>query len=343
MDYKTTVAAIAQHTQAAENALPLRNAACGSKFWFQPQPARRVCLFFHGFTAAPYQFAPLAEALYKIGCTVLVPLMPGHGQAGQWGQNNPPPLPEDPEVYQKFALEWFQKAQALGQEVIVGGLSGGGTLATWLAFEKAAEIDRALLFAPYYTSSSRVIDLFVKTTNSYFQWQSDPKAVKKVAIGYEGFVMPNLRVFLTMGHDLLQRSKTDPVAPMFIISSESDRAVDNQDHEILFRRTLKRQPKNWYYRFDRVLDIPHTMMTQQEGNGYQSLLITMAKAYIESNLTWAEVEEIGYRMTQGKTFNAVIAELQLSQPLSTSMPAMMTMIDKRSIAMARQPKRSSRG
>jgi len=78
-------------------------------------------------------------------------------------------------------------------------------------------------------------------------------------------------------------------------------------------------------------------MTQEEGNNYQNLLIVMSKAYIESDLTWAEVEEIGYGMTRGKTFDAVVSELNLTQRASRDMPAMMTMVDKRAIALSRQP------
>ncbi|MBD2123205.1 carboxylesterase [Trichocoleus sp. FACHB-262] len=332
-NYSATIAAIAKQAKAREDALPLRHEACRSKFWFHPQPTQRVCLFFHGFTAAPYQFQPIAEAFYKAGYNVLVPLMPGHGVTGNWGPDNPPPLPSDPAIYKQFALQWLQQAQALGKQVIVGGLSGGGTLANWLAFERSQQIYRTLLFAPYLSSSSKVIDLFVQKASSYFQWESKPGSVP---VGYSGFLLPNLRVFLNIGQEVLTRSKSlDPVAPMLIISSESDRAVGNNDHRAMFRAVLPRQPKTWYHRFDRVLDIPHTMMTKQEGNEYQNLLITMAKAYTESSLGWKDVEEIGYRMTQGKTFNAVVAELNWQKRVSADMPAMMTMVDKREIVLAR--------
>lgn len=332
-NYSATIAAIAQQAKTREAALPIRHEACRSKFWLHSQPTQRVCLFFHGFTAAPYQFQPMAEAFYKAGYNVVAPLMPGHGVAGNWGRDNAPPLPTDPDVYKQFALQWLQQAQALGQQVIVGGLSGGGTLASWLAFERSQQIYRTLLFAPYLSSSSKVIDLFVQKSNSYFQWEGKPG---DIPIGYGGFAFPTLRVFLNIGQEVLTRSKSsDPVAPMLIVSSESDRAVGNNDHRAMFQAVLPRQPKTWYHRFDRVLDIPHTMMTKQEGNDYQNLLITMAKAYVESNLTWKEVEEIGYRMTQGKTFNAVVAELNLQKQVSADMPAMMTMVDKRAIALSR--------
>jgi carboxylesterase len=65
------------------------------------------------------------------------------------------------------------------------------------------------------------------------------------------------------------------------------------------------------------------------------LLITIAKAYVESNLTWAEVEEIGDRMAQGKTFNTVISELNLTERVSPDMLTMMTLVDKKAIVLAR--------
>jgi hypothetical protein len=61
----------------------------------------------------------------------------------------------------------------------------------------------------------------------------------------------------------------------------------------LFETVLNYQPKSWYYCFDKELDIPHTMMTKLEGNNHLHLLINLAKAYVESDLTWAEVEEKG--------------------------------------------------
>ncbi len=140
-----------------------------------------------------------------------------------------------------------------------------------------------------------------------------------------------------MGKDVLNRAQKRSAVPMFIVSSESDRAVGNREHQALFQAVLKRQPKTWYYRFDRVLNIPHTMLTKAEGNNYHQLLITMVKPYVESNLTWEEVEEIAYRMSGGKTFNTVVAELNLSQQVSQDMPAMITMIDKRAIVEARNP------
>lgn len=334
-NYSTAVASLTQQIQAREKALPLRNLACQSRFLLKPLPTQKVCLFFHGFTSTPQQFMPMGEALFKAGYNVLIPLLPGHGQAGNWQAKSPPPLPEHPQTYQQFALKWLQHAQLLGNQVIVGGLSGGGTLAGWLALEQPQQVYRSILFAPYLSSSSKVLDLFVRLVDGYCTWSLKPG---DEPLGYSGFAVAALRVFLSLGKDILDRTAAGAAtAPLFMISSESDQAVGNEDHEALFKSALVKQPRCWYNRFSRVMDIPHTMMTQAEGNQYASLLVTMTKAFAESSLTWAEVEEIGYQMTQGKTFSQVVTRLNLGSRVSPDMPAMMTLVDKRAIVLARNP------
>lgn len=335
-DYAYFKASVMPSIKAQEHNLPLRHQACCSQFLLHPAATSKVCLFFHGFTAAPYQFLPMGRAFHQAGYNVVIPLMPGHGRAGKWNQNTPPPLPQDDKSYKEFASYWLEQVQALGDQVIVAGLSGGGTLAAWLAQTYPKTVDCALLFAPYLSSSNKVIDLFVKSFNSYFEWQTD--APPEQVIGYSGFQLPALRVFLKMGREILQASGDRSSAPLFIVSTESDQGVSNTDHRVLFENVLKRQPKTWYHCFDRYLNIPHTMMTVAEGNRWENLLNVMAKAYVQSKLTWAEVKEIGYRMSQGKTFNQVVAELGLTNKVSPDMPAMMTMIDKRAIALERNSK-----
>jgi esterase/lipase len=334
ISYSATATLLTQSIKLKENRLPLRNEGCRSQLLIQPQRASKVLLFFHGFTAAPYQFMSMGDGFRKAGYTVLVPLMPGHGQAGDWNATTPPPLPTDANVYKQFGLYWLQQARSLGNQVVVGGLSGGGTLAAWLAQERPQEIERALLFAPYLSSSSKVLDLFINIVNSYVKWQIPPGAQ---VVGYDGFQMNALKTLLHLGGEVLDRSAKQDSAPMFIISTEADRAVSNTDHRVLFDNILKRQPKSWYHIFDRVLNIPHTMMTKFEGNEWENLLNVMAKAYVQSDLTWAEVEEIAYRMTEGKTYPQVIAELNLQAKASPDMPAMITMLDKREIVIKRNP------
>ena len=320
-DYSTTTSAIAQQAKTREDALPVRHEKCRSKFFFQPNPSPKVCLFFHGFTAGPYQFEPLGEALFQAGYNVLVPLQPGHGVAGNWDGNNPPPLPEDPQVYQQFALDWVEKAKLLGKQLIIGGYSTGGTLAAWLAQEHPQHIEKTLLFAPYLSGTNKLVDWLIEILPFYYEWLNKDNPGN---FGYDGFPIPALRFLLDMGQQILDQAKNTPATPMLIISSEGDQATNFHEHKELFENVLKHQPKSWYYCFDKALKIPHTMMTEPEGNHYLNLLITLAKAFIDSEVTWADIEEISYQVRQGKPFNAAVDQLNLNQQVSPDLSVIMS-------------------
>ncbi len=327
---------LVQQTKFKEDRIGLKTDLCRSILLLQPQPTGKVALFFHGFTAAPYQFGPLAQRLYAAGYSVLVPLMPGHGRAGDFNASNPSPLPTDPKIYKDFALEWFKQAQTVDPtaKITIGGLSGGASLAAWLGIEKAAQCDRGLLYAAYFGNSRFVLDLIINKSTNYRTWLSEPNPAYP---GYNGFQTQALKTFLTIGEEALKRSKIEATPPMFLMSTGSDIAVNNNDHEEFFKNIVQRQPLSWYYCFDRDLNIPHTMLIKAEGNQWQDVLNVMSLSYVQSQMSWAEMEEIAYRMTDGKTYPQVIAELGLASKASPELPAMITMMDKRSIVEARNP------
>lgn len=319
--YTDVTEALIKKTRAREEALGLRDGTCRSRFLLQPNQTSKVVVFFHGFTAAPAQFDTIGEAFFKAGYNVLIPLLPGHGQAGDWNEDNPPPLPENPHIYQEFGQNWLQNAQSLGDRVLLGGLSGGSTLAAWLALEYPQQVDRGLLFAPYLSGTNALIDWVVERMNVYFEWKTEPGAV---GFGYGGFRMPALRVFLDMGQDILDLAKVQPAAPMLIVSSASDRAVDSEEHQELFQSALKLQPRCWYHCFDRQLAIGHNMMTQAEGNKHADLPIAIAKTYAESDLTWNEITALSKRLQQGESLEAIAEQLNLSQPFPPDLPSLLT-------------------
>ena len=320
---------ILRSARAAEDQLPVKNEECRSRFWFQDGPTEYVYLFFHGFTAAPYQSEVMGTELSKAGYTVLSPLMPGHGKAGNWSTANVPPLPEDAKIYQSFALQWLAEAKKLGQKVIIGGLSGGGTVSAWLALNRSQDIYRVVLYAAYLSTSSRVLDLFIKRSERGFCWD---QKVKKYRPGYNYFGFPALATLLDMGTEVLKQDAKGPCAPIFVISSESDRAVGNDDHRRLFEDVNAYQPIAWYLIFDRVHDIPHTMMVPSEGMEEAFLLTRLTRAFVESSVSWDEVRAIAQKLDRDTTFNQAVEQLNLQAKVSGDMATAMTMFDKRSLA-----------
>ena len=62
--YSTLAATIVREAKASEDRMKLMEQTNGSRFFLQPEFSEKVCLFFHGFTATPEQFVPMAETLF---------------------------------------------------------------------------------------------------------------------------------------------------------------------------------------------------------------------------------------------------------------------------------------
>ncbi|MDZ7957547.1 MAG: alpha/beta fold hydrolase [Aulosira sp. DedQUE10] len=316
-----TTAEILEQVHQSESRVRLKNEACRSKFFVHPHSTSKVCLFLHGFTAGPYQFEPIGKAFFNKGYNVLVPLQPGHGLSGEWNRQNPAPLPTDIQTYQQFVLNWLEIAKTLGEEVVVGGLSTGGTLAAWLALEYPQLIDRALLFTPYLGSHQLIFDWLIKILPIYFEWFNKDASGN---FGYKGFRLPALRIFLELGEKVLQQAQSSVAAPILMVCSEGDRAVSRSKQQDFFTTVLKQQPKSWYYCFDDSLHIEHRMMTKLEDNDYEELVITLAKAFVDSDLTWAQFQQIANRIVQGEAYEQIKQELNLDGLASQQLSAMMT-------------------
>jgi esterase/lipase len=305
----------------SESKQRLKNEACRSKFLIHPYSTSRVFLFLHGFTAGPYQFGPIGQAFFNSGYNVLVPLQPGHGLAGDWNRQNPQPLSTNIQIYQEFVLKWLQIAQSLGEQVVVGGLSTGGTLAAWLALEHSQEIEKALLFTPYLGSRYAFVDLLIKNLPIYFEWFNKNASGN---FGYKGFRIPALKIFLELGEQVVKQAQTCVAAPTLIVCSEADSVVNLAKQQNFFKMLLKQQPKSWYYCFDDSLEIEHRMMTKMEDNDYEELVITIAQAFVESDLTWADFQQIVTRIVQKKTYEQIQHEFNIDRQVAANLSTMMT-------------------
>src|SRR5437588_11627070 len=97
-----------------------------------PSAERRdvAVLLLHGLTGTPLDMRPIADALVADGYTVSAPLLPGRGTR-----------PADMETlswedWMSGALSAYDDLQAGHREIVVGGLSAGGTMALDLALRR---------------------------------------------------------------------------------------------------------------------------------------------------------------------------------------------------------------
>src|SRR5690606_22728116 len=141
----------------------------------------RALLLIHGYNDSPASLDDIARALHAAGWTVRLPLLPGHGRSLEaWDAWT------GEEAVAAVRAE-YAALRATHGTVVVGGLSMGGALATWLAAE--ADVDGLVLFAPMLfvprpmqvaVSTARVWSLFSRTVSgggSRSLW--DPEAQRR--------------------------------------------------------------------------------------------------------------------------------------------------------------------
>jgi alpha-beta hydrolase superfamily lysophospholipase len=114
---------------------------------------RGVIILLHGFTSCPKQFSAMAESFTSKGYHVLVPLLPGHGRAGEdeLAQQYDLPGARSWQKYDAFAHWLNELATAVGKgEVHIGGLCLGGTIAM-RSMQAAPDLyKRSLLLSPFF-------------------------------------------------------------------------------------------------------------------------------------------------------------------------------------------------
>ncbi len=108
------------------------------------QKTGRAVVLLHGFTNSPRQFLPLAEQLFEAGDNVYVPRMPHHSERGK---NIAALAHITAEELRDCADSAVDIASALGDSVVVVGLSMGGTMAAWIGVFRP-DVRRVVIIAP---------------------------------------------------------------------------------------------------------------------------------------------------------------------------------------------------
>ncbi len=314
-DYSPVINALRQEAQIQAQVQPLRNDRCRSIFGFHPHPTLKVFLLFHSFTAAPYQFAEIAQGLFEEGYNVVVPLLPGHGLAGSWNHIMPPPLPLHRRVYEEFALRWFKRSRVLGKTIALGGIGTGGTLAAWLGLQYPQVVDRLFLLDPClpdlshrpYRSegcqtsqtapfSSDLVSPLVTTPQQdstgelYRQWVR-PRQGESLP-GYEGFSQRSLQVWFDLTLEIQKRSLMSPLPPVLLVGSERERALGDETSRLFCEQVRQYQSKAWHLYFDRVLDLSHALLTNFSGLGEDTQLTRLIKQYANLELAALELARV---------------------------------------------------
>jgi esterase/lipase len=101
-------------------------------------------LLLHGYTNSPAQFDSLGRMLYRDGANVYIPRLPRHAEVNGGVTSLARLTADDLRAAADSAMDI---ASALGDTVVVVGLSAGGTMATWIA-QFRGDASRVIIIAP---------------------------------------------------------------------------------------------------------------------------------------------------------------------------------------------------
>jgi carboxylesterase len=183
----------------------------------------------HGFTGTPASLRPWAQALAAAGCSVRLPLLPGHGR--RWQDTNHTRWPDWYGEIERAYVELSAECD----RVFAGGLSMGGTLVSRLAEEKGDQLAGLILVNPSYTTL-RLDARFAK----YVAWavpggRAIGGDIKKPGVVEPAFGRTPTRAFVSL-QKLWALTRADfgqITAPVLLFRSREDHVVEPASARLL--------------------------------------------------------------------------------------------------------------
>ena len=242
------------------------NTACRTRIMTHGRKAKRVIVFFHGYTSCPQQYQALGEAFYDLGYNVLAVPLPHHGLIDRMTEEQARLTAEELAAY---ADEVIDIAQGLGEEVTLAGLSGGGVVVGWAA-QQRNDIDLAVLISPAFGFGQIPTPLTLPATNlfrllpNFYQWwQPDLKEAGGLAHSYPRYSSHALAQILRLSHatQVAARQKTPAARALLVITNANDTSVNNELTSQVVEQWRQHGVKDLRtYEFDAGLKLDHDLI-----------------------------------------------------------------------------------
>jgi esterase/lipase len=233
----------------------------------------RVDILLHGFTDSPSQFAELADSLFRDGDNVYVPRLPHHaehsGDARALAGLTAVQL-------RQTADSSVDIAAALGDTVVVVGLSVGGTMAAWMG-QHRQEVRRVVMIAPAFEAGripSRLQRFMINLTERL------PNVTRRSAPDTThpdrnpGFATHALAEVLRLGRavDDAARKKPPKATEFTLMLNDHDRTVSSSASLDVAREWAAHGAHVSVYAFPASLGLPHNVLDGRDPGG-QPLLV----------------------------------------------------------------------
>jgi alpha-beta hydrolase superfamily lysophospholipase len=244
---------------------------CRSEVLTQGQRTQRSVVLLHGYTNCPQQFAVVAQAYSDAGYNVVVARLPEHGKADRMTKA----LSDlEPGALTSLGDQAVDIAAGLGERVTVVGLSGGGTLAAWLAGERD-DVAEAVLMAPLMVPKvlpevtvGPVARLGSVLPDFYLWWDGDLKEqLATPPYAYPRYSVHSLGAMLAVGRRAQgDIDRTTDLDRLVVVTNENDGAVKNAAIDRLRERLGRHATTTATHVFTEDLGYKHDIVDPQGEN-----------------------------------------------------------------------------
>ncbi|HSV38423.1 MAG TPA: alpha/beta fold hydrolase [Nocardioidaceae bacterium] len=196
-------------------------------------------LLSQGFTGTPSSVRPWGEFLASHGYAVSAPRLPGHGT--KWQDLN---TKRWPDWYDEIQMA-FDKLRADCDQVVVGGLSMGGSLVLKLAAERGREVAGVMLVNPAVNIARFDVKLVPVLKHIVPFMPGIASDIKKPGVEERGYRQTPLKAAHSMlqGYKGVRADLPSVTQPMLMMTSTVDHVVDPSSARII-RTTVSSRDLN---------------------------------------------------------------------------------------------------
>jgi esterase/lipase len=266
--------------QASER--PVVNRFGGTVLMAHGARAPKLAVLFHGLTATPHQMQLLGDQLYARGYDVFIPRMPMHGERGRT-VTALSGLTAD--TLRAFADDAIDIARGLADTIDVLGLSGGATLAAWVA-QHRGEVRNVVIVSPAIALSRlpRMLEdparqTLARLPNVNVGASADTTKPQV----YAGFSTRAVAQTMRLGAEVRwEAERVKPAAgTIAMVTNGNDHTVDAGAALALADKWMEHGAPIKRYAFDAAIGLPHDLVDQGERCADANLVYPVLVALLE--------------------------------------------------------------
>jgi alpha-beta hydrolase superfamily lysophospholipase len=217
-----------------------------------------VYVLIHGITNSPRQWEELGETLHNQGHNVVILRMPHHGLLSHSVSELKALKAEELRDYGDSVIDL---ANGLGNEITVIGISGGGTVASWIA-QHRADVSRVLALSPFFGVpeipsflNTFLMNLASRVPNVTLE---DPTEPQRDWV-YRGEATRGVANFMRLGRNAFSAAEDEAplVKEIYFVTTAVDDTADNDYTVDLATIWAEAGADVSSFEFDASYDIPH--------------------------------------------------------------------------------------